>query len=184
MACSQDIGQGVNAALSDVMILATSLDEAQSSAAPSAAPEAAPSTALAAATARRTMAHALDLYGARCAPEAEAVARIAQIGFPYGRARSNPCPSPSCPAAPSPSCASARQGVIGRTDDPPFLLPLGKAHHLRRDQADMSFSGAVSLHAAERHPFASLRGWQLSVPHHTCAQRGGQPRSQPHPACL
>jgi len=78
-----DIGQGVNAALSDVMILATSLDEAQSSAAPSAAPEAAPSTALAAATARRTMAHALDLYGARCAPEAEAVARIAQIGFPY-----------------------------------------------------------------------------------------------------
>ena len=70
-----DIGQGVNAALSDVVHLARALDDA--AAKPQAAPRT-PSTD-AANDARQLLAAALPAYGATCAPEAEAVARIAQV---------------------------------------------------------------------------------------------------------
>jgi len=75
-----DIGQGVNSALSDVMLLARALDAAKT--APSAAASASEELADGS-EARALLARALPSYGAACAPEAEAVARIAQIGFPY-----------------------------------------------------------------------------------------------------
>ena len=70
-----DIGQGVNAALADVMHLARALDLPD-------APDA-PDALAAGETPRRMLERVLPAYGAACAPEAEAVARIAQIGFPY-----------------------------------------------------------------------------------------------------
>lgn len=63
-----DIGQGVNAALGDVMHLSRALDAAL--AAGTDGPE-------------DLLGRALPAYEAACAPEAEAVARIAQVGFPY-----------------------------------------------------------------------------------------------------
>ena len=65
-----DIGQGVNSALCDVMHLSKALDDAQVD----------PGAAVSTATFLRG---ALSAYGNACAPEAEAVARIAQVGFPY-----------------------------------------------------------------------------------------------------
>lgn len=89
-----DIGQGVNAALANVMLLAGALDEAATT--PATASEAATKTGSAAgatdeeeaptataAAAQPLLRRALPAYGAACAPEAEAVARIAQVGFPY-----------------------------------------------------------------------------------------------------
>ena len=62
-----DIGQGVNSALSDVMMLSEALDGAAGSGDDPMA----------------KLREALPAYEAAAAPEAEAVARIAQIGFPY-----------------------------------------------------------------------------------------------------
>lgn len=61
-----DIGQGVNSALSDVVMLGEALDGADGGDGPMAKLRA-----------------ALPAYEAAAAPEAEAVARIAQVGFPY-----------------------------------------------------------------------------------------------------
>ena len=74
-----DIGQGVNAALSDVMLLARALDDATAAA----VPPPALTSLLTPSAAARLIERALPAYGKACAPEAEAVARIAQIGFPY-----------------------------------------------------------------------------------------------------
>jgi 2-polyprenyl-6-methoxyphenol hydroxylase-like FAD-dependent oxidoreductase len=62
-----DIGQGVNAALSDVMHLSRALDAA----------------AEGTKNVNKLLHRALPAYGMACGPEAEAVARIAQVGFPY-----------------------------------------------------------------------------------------------------
>lgn len=74
-----DIGQGVNAALSSVMHLAHALDEASASM----TDDESPALPAAAPPPRKLLRHALPGYGRACAPEAEAVARIAQIGFPF-----------------------------------------------------------------------------------------------------
>ena len=71
--------QGVNAALSDVMLLARALDDATAAA----VPPPALTSLLTPSAAARLIERALPAYGKACAPEAEAVARIAQIGFPY-----------------------------------------------------------------------------------------------------
>lgn len=63
-----DIGQGVNSALSDVMHLGDALDAA--------APEAAGGT-------HAWLGRAMAAYGKRASAEAKAVAKIAQVGFPY-----------------------------------------------------------------------------------------------------
>jgi 2-polyprenyl-6-methoxyphenol hydroxylase-like FAD-dependent oxidoreductase len=77
-----DIGQGVNAALSDVMLLARALDDATAAAVPL-PPRTPLMPLLTPSAAARLIERALPAYGKACAPEAEAVARIAQIGFPY-----------------------------------------------------------------------------------------------------
>ena len=80
-----DIGQGVNAALSSVMHLARALDAASpdaggdGGAAAADADAASPSSS----SPRELLRDALPAYGRSVAPEAEAVARIAQIGFPF-----------------------------------------------------------------------------------------------------
>lgn len=77
-----DIGQGVNAALSDVMMLSKALDDAAERELTSDDSEGR-GPADAPAQARALLERALPAYGRACAPEAEAVVRIAQIGFPY-----------------------------------------------------------------------------------------------------
>lgn len=69
-----DIGQGVNAALASVMHLERALDQAGQLAADDTSQSVSP---------RDLLRRALPAYGDACAPEAEAVARIAQIGFPF-----------------------------------------------------------------------------------------------------
>lgn len=70
-----DIGQGVNSALADVMMLSEALDGA--AAAGGGVGDGDGDDPMA------TLRHALPAYEAAAAPEAEAVARIAQVGFPY-----------------------------------------------------------------------------------------------------
>ena len=84
-----DIGQGVNAALQDVMLLQTALVEAAATASSTEAAASESSKPPADASVQRVR-RALPDYGAACAPEAEAVCRIAQIGFPYQCASSPP----------------------------------------------------------------------------------------------
>ena len=78
-----DIGQGVNAALASVMHLARALDEAEATQESSVASSSTSSAGATSTPPRRLLAKALPAFGKACAPEAEAVARIAQIGFPY-----------------------------------------------------------------------------------------------------
>ena len=76
-----DIGQGVNCALSSVMMLATALDGHMGTSSSAAS---APASGDGTRDGHVTRLHdALMAYGRACAPEAEALARIAQVGFPY-----------------------------------------------------------------------------------------------------
>ena len=77
-----DIGQGVNAALKDVMHLADAFDTVDADAA-AARREGEHAEADAGDEAMPLLRAVLPEYGRTCAPEAEAVARLAQIGFPY-----------------------------------------------------------------------------------------------------
>ena len=75
-----DIGQGVNAALADVMLLSDAFDSAETIS----GGQLSATAAEAAASRMETLVrNALPLYGQACAPEAESVAKIAQVGFPY-----------------------------------------------------------------------------------------------------
>ena len=81
-----DIGQGVNAALQDVLLLSRALNEEDApddkAAAVAAATPPGETETDAHDAAMASLRRALPAYGRECAPEAEAVARIAQIGFP------------------------------------------------------------------------------------------------------
>jgi len=65
-----DIGQGVNSALNDVRLFAAALDAARNASASPHGP-------------KEMLEAALPAYGRAAKKEAEAVARIAQVGFPY-----------------------------------------------------------------------------------------------------
>ena len=75
-----DIGQGVNSALQDVVMLASALDGAAASTGVSAS---AREDQTSAQPAMALLRKALPAYEQVCAREAECVARIAQIGFPF-----------------------------------------------------------------------------------------------------